>query len=321
MDTNEHAPMLNSMSGYLLQSRADNTVKKYNSSFKHFDEFCVKNKLSSKPALPISVAMYLTTLLDEGKSVSVISAAFYGIKWAHNISGFDDPTEHSIAKRLLECAKHIQSKPVQKKDVLSTEMLTNLCSMYVTCDDVIELRDLSMIMIAYSGFMRMNEITELRCNDLRFHPDYLSIQIRSSKTDIYRDGSEVVICKGTSVACPLSLLQRYISVSGISLDSSDYLFKPGFVSKQKSSLIKKNKRLSYTRAKECIVKKLKMVAPDLKLGTHSLRASGVTAAASSAAISERCLKRHGRWKTDVAKDSYIKDSLDTRLSVAKNLKL
>ena len=309
------------MSGYLLQSRADNTVKKYNSSFKHFDEFCVKNKLSSKPALPISVAMYLTTLLDEGKSVSVISAAFYGIKWAHNISGFDDPTEHSIAKRLLECAKRIQSKPVQKKDVLSTEMLTNLCSMYVTCDDVIELRDLSMIMIAYSGFMRMNEITELDCNDLLFHPDYLSIQIRSSKTDIYRDGSEVVICKGTSVACPLSLLQRYISVSGISLDSSDYLFKPGFVSKQKSSLIKKNKRLSYTRAKECIVKKLKMVAPDLKLGTHSLRASGVTAAASSAAISERCLKRHGRWKSDVAKDSYIKDSLDTRLSVTKNLKL
>ena len=193
--------------------------------------------------------------------------------------------------------------------------------MYATCDNVIDLRDLSMIMIAYFFFFFfMNEVTELRCNDLRFHPDYLSIHIRS-KTGIYRDGSEVVICKGTSVACLLSLLQRYISVSGISLNSPDYLFKPGFVSKQRSSLIKKNKRLSYTRAKECTVKKMKMVAPDLKLGTHSLTASGVTAAASSATVSERCLKRHGRWKTDVVKDSYIKDSLDTRLSETKNLKL
>ena len=40
-------------------------------------------------------------------------------------------------------------------------------------------------------------------------------------------------------------------------------------------------------------------------------------------VNERCLKRHGRWKTDIAKDGYIKDSLhvDMKLSISKSLKL
>ena len=44
-------------------------------------------------------------------------------------------------------------------------------------------------------------------------------------------------------------------------------------------------------------KKLKVVAPDLNLGLHSLRASGATTAANAPGVSDRCLKRHGRWKS------------------------
>lgn len=67
-----------------------------------------------------------------------------------------------------------------------------------------------------------------------------------------------------------------------------------------------------------------MVAPDSNLGTHSLRASGasdVVNAPDGTSVSERCLKRHGKWKTDIAKDGYIQDSLDKRLSVSKLLHL
>ena len=85
--------------------------------------------------------------------------------------------------------------------------------------------------------------------------------------------------------------------------------------------IKKNKCISYTRAKECIVEKLKEVAPDLKLGTHMIRASGVTTAANAHGVSDRCFKCHGRWKTDIAKDGYIDDSVKKRLSITKKLKL
>ena len=120
------------MAGYLLQSRADTTVKKYKCAFDQFINYCSPNKLSAKPALPIVVAMYITSLLDQRKSDNVVTAAVYGIKWAHNINGFSDPTENVIVKNLLETAKRIASKPKQKKDIVSSEMLQTLCSSY-TC--------------------------------------------------------------------------------------------------------------------------------------------------------------------------------------------
>ena len=51
------------MAGYLLQSRADNTVKKYKCAFDQFVKFCDSNELTAKPAIAIAVAMYITHLL------------------------------------------------------------------------------------------------------------------------------------------------------------------------------------------------------------------------------------------------------------------
>ena len=170
-------------------------------------------------------------------------------------------------------------------------------------------------------FLRISETLELRCRDISFQDDHLTVSIRKGKTDIYRDGSEILVAQAGTSACPVALLKRYIDKTNLSCESEEYLFKPGFCSKQKVSLINKNKKLSYTRANECILNKLKLVAPSLKLGTHSLRASGITAIANTSNVSENCLKRHGRWKTDIATDGYVKDSVEKRLSVTKSLNL
>ena len=53
-------------------------------------------------------------------------------------------------------------------------------------------------------------------------------------------------------------------------------------------------------------------------GLHSLRAGGASAAAN-AQVSDRLFKRHGRWKSDKAKDGYIKDNILSLLSVSLSL--
>ena len=53
-------------------------------------------------------------------------------------------------------------------------------------------------------------------------------------------------------------------------------------------------------------------------GLHSLRVGGASAAAN-AQVSERLFKRHGRWKSDKAKDGYIKDNILSLLSVSLSL--
>ncbi|KAK3090282.1 hypothetical protein FSP39_010613 [Pinctada imbricata] len=55
-------------------------------------------------------------------------------------------------------------------------------------------------------------------------------------------------------------------------------------------------------------------------GLHSLRSGGATAAASFG-IHDRLFKRHGRWKSELAKDGYVKDSLTERLLVTQCLGL
>ena len=226
----EEVRLADKMSGYLLRSKADSTVKKYTGSFQLFEHFCLQHDMSSKPALPITVAMYFTSLIDEGKS-----AAFYGIKWVHSINDFSDPTENNIVKQLLECAKRLNSKPVQKKDVLSAEMLQSLCTMYDKCTNVIDLRDLCIIMLSFSGFLRISETLELRCRVISFQNDHLSVNIRSGKTDIYRNGSEILVAQSCTSACPVALLKRYIDKANLSCESEEYLFKPGFCSNQKVS--------------------------------------------------------------------------------------
>ena len=52
--------------------------------------------------------------------------------------------------------------------------------------------------------------------------------------------------------------------------------------------------------------------------THSARLGGATSAANSG-IPERNFQRHGRWASVSAKNTYIKDSLASRLDVSKSL--
>ena len=154
-----------------------------------------------------------------------------------------------------------------------------------------------MILLGYAGFLRFNEISELKCNDIQLKEQYIVLKIKKSKTDVC--GKEVLISIGTSSACPQSMLQKYLYVAKQDVDSDKFLFRPVNRSKGKAKSLVADKKLSYTRARECIVAKLKLVAPDLNLGTHSLRPSGATmvANAETGNINERCLLRHGRWKS------------------------
>ena len=67
------------------------------------------------------------------------------------------------------------------------------------------------------------------------------------------------------------------------------------------------------------MKVLKAVNLDRRnYGLHSLRSGGASLAAYSG-VSDRLSKRHGRWESDRAKDRRIEDSLESLLSVSKNL--
>ena len=77
--------------------------------------------------------------------------------------------------------------------------------------------------------------------------------------------------------------------------------------------------MSYSRRRKIVLQAFAELGyPKNLFGLHSFRAGGASAAAN-AGLSDRLCKRHGRWKTDQAKDGYIKNKLDYLLSVSRSL--
>ena len=103
------------MTSFIVDSKSENTSKKYFYSFNRWKKFAKEHNLSDLPAEPVHIALYITKLIDERCSPSVVNSAVYSIKWAHNLNGFIDPTNNSFVISLLESVKRLNGKPINKK--------------------------------------------------------------------------------------------------------------------------------------------------------------------------------------------------------------
>ena len=70
--------------------------------------------------------------------------------------------------------------------------------------------------------------------------------------------------------------------------------------------------MSYTIFREFFLEKLENIGLNTsKLGLHSLR-SGVATEAANSGVCDRLFKKHGRWKSECAKDRYVKEDNNIR---------
>ena len=57
------------------------------------------------PATPAYVALYLLGVLQVSTSPSPVQSALYSIRWAHDITGLESPTSHTLPQKVLESAR------------------------------------------------------------------------------------------------------------------------------------------------------------------------------------------------------------------------
>ena len=173
----------------------------------------------------------------EGLICMTVTSAFYGIKWAHHMNGLSDPTENSFVRNILESAKRTAKAPCRKKDAVTSDHIIQLCDNFIDSQDLCTVRNLCMITLAYAGFLRFDELSSIRCKDLTFCDNYVDISIPKSKTDQYRHGCNILISKGSTSACPVDMLKRYINLANLNIRSDSLLFKAVNKSKSGSKLI------------------------------------------------------------------------------------
>ena len=275
------------------------------------------------PAKPIYVALYLSYLLQKADTPSPVEEAVNALSWAHNLACVEDPTGHPLVKQVLEGAKRMLAHRVNKKEPITPEILRSLVDRYATEQATLaDIRTLTICLLGFVGFFRYSELAKIKECDLQFFEDHLEIFVESSKTDQYRDGAIVVIARTGTDYCPVAMLERYMCLANISVAnlSDNYLFRR-LISTKNGQKLRDSANLSYTRARELVLAMLESIGLDRKqFSLHSLRSGGASAAAN-AGVPDRHFKRHGQWRSESAKDGYVQDRIEERLSVSKKLGL
>ena len=149
---------------------------------------------------------------------------------------------------------------------------------------------------------------------------HLEIFLEKSKVDQHRDGGAVYISRLESRFCPVKLVEKFLQISETSIVCHKEAFLiPRLIKIKSGHKSHQSLEISYTRAREIFLEKLRSVESEGNFGLHSLR-SGGTSAGAEKTVDERLISKHGRWSSGKARNSsYIKDSVSKRLKISQQL--
>ena len=172
-----------------------------------------------------------------------------------------------------------------------------------------DIREVSLCLVAFSSFLRYDEISNIKCCDVDIKDKYFSLYIPKGKTDQYYEGCTRLVARTGRPTCPHSMLLRNANLAKENTTSREFVFRSLGFCKIKGHFLRPGTKLSYTRAREVILLKLKAIGLDTsKLGLHSFRIGGASAAINND-LPDRMVKKHGRRKTDKAKDLYCREDI------------
>lgn len=305
----------------LWHSRADSTVQKYSQAFCRWMKWAQQyQEVVVLPPQPVHVALYLQHLGESTGSKSAVEEAVNAISWVSQLTDHPPITSSSFVRATLAGLQRELAKPRVKKEPVTASMLDSLVASLGSNPSLSDVRLAASVLLSFAAFLRSDELAKLRCCDVSFSQQHMTVRIISSKTDQLRQGDFVMIARTGSTTCPVAMLERYMSMAELSTTSKLRLFR-GITRSKNGERLRSSGTLSYSRMRELFRAKLQELGFDPnQYGLHSLRAGGASAAAN-AGVPDRLFKRHGRWRSESAKDGYIKDSESALLSVSKSLEL
>ncbi len=274
----------------LKSSKAINTVRAYESDFKDFTLFCLKNGLKHLPTEPKILSIYLTHLSKTNK-FSTLKRRIASIKVIHKMKGHYLDAKHPIIMENLLGIKRINGSYQKSKKPLLINDLKVIINVIDEKErnDYKRVRNKSLILLGFSGGFRRSELVNIEFDDLEFVNEGLKIFIKRSKTDQVGEGSIKAIPYFINTEyCPVIRLKDWINYRNI---KSGKIYE---ISDKSVSLI---------------IKKYAMLAGlnSNKYGGHSLRSGFATAAAEAGAEERNIMAMTGHKTTQMVR-RYIKEA-------------
>ncbi len=191
----------------LKNSKANNTLRAYQSDFRDFSAFCAKNGFSSMPSEPKIIALYVTHLSKSSK-FSTLKRRIASISVLHKLKGHYLDTKHPIIMENLHGIKRtLGSRQKAKKPILINDL-----KLIIKAIDKEKIRDKALILIGFSGGFRRSELVNIHYDDIEFVTEGVKILIKRSKTDQSGEGSvKAIPYFDNQEFCPVLTLKNYVS--------------------------------------------------------------------------------------------------------------
>ena len=286
----------------LKNSKSNNTLRAYKSDFRDFGAFCSSHGLKSLPTEPKIIALYLTHLSKNSK-ISTLRRRLVAISMVHKIKGHYLDTKHPIIIENLLGIKRVNGSMQKGKKPLLINDLKAVINVIneQKIEQIIKLRDISIVLVGFSGGFRRSEITSIDYEDLDFVSEGLKITLKKSKTDQFGEG----MIKGLPYFenenyCPVNNLKKWLLISNIKSG-------PIFRRFSKGSKVLTNRLTDQTVA--LLIKKYLKLADieNTNYSGHSLRSGFATVAAESGA-DERSIMAMTGHKTSQMVRRYIREA-------------
>ncbi len=190
----------------LKNSKANNTLRAYQSDFRDFSVFCAKNGLSSIPTQPKIIALYITHLSKTSK-FSTLKRRIASISVIHKLKGHYLDTKHPIIMENLHGIKRtLGSRQKAKKPLLINDL-----KLIIKAIDKKKIRDKTLILIGFAGGFRRSELVNIDNEDIEFVKEGVKILIKRSKTDQSGEGTiKAIPYFDNQEFCPVISLKTYI---------------------------------------------------------------------------------------------------------------
>jgi site-specific recombinase XerD len=190
----------------LKNSKAENTLRAYQSDFKDFSAFCSKNGFSSIPTQPKIIALYITHL-SKSLKFSTLKRRIASISVIHKLKGHYLDTKHPIIMENLHGIKRtLGSRQKAKKPILINDL-----KLIIKVIDKEKIRDKALILIGFAGGFRRSELVNIYNEDVEFVTEGVKILVKKSKTDQSGEGIvKAIPYFDNQEFCPVIALKDYI---------------------------------------------------------------------------------------------------------------
>jgi integrase len=292
-----NVPLVEQVREYIRASKAESTLRGYQSDWRDFCTWCEGHGLCPLPASPETVASYIAECAGRLKAGS-IQRRLNAVAEAHKAIGLESPTHQAIVANTMKGIRRTLGTAAAQKAAALTDDIRAMLE--ATDLGIIGSRDRALVLLGFAGAFRRSELVSLGVEDCAFGKDGLTVTIRRSKIDQEGAGRKVGIPYGANPdTCPVRVLQGWLEQAGISSG-------PLFRSINRHGQVQSDRLAGIDVAR--IIKKLadRTGLDAAKYAGHSLRAGHATSAAIAGASERSIMRQTGHRSVQMVR-RYIRD--------------